>query len=144
MEHDWKLLENSNKRAHCVVDSSIKLFIAQRNIVIRIQLPKPWLNSRQCSQKEIEERRSKTDWLLNESDWQSWKSSDRAKCKEWEREMIKGQESDANSETYAEWWKIFRDTFYRNSQSVYNAKVMIEIMRAIVVDAIEAEWMARP
>jgi hypothetical protein len=36
---------------------------------------------------------------------------------------------------------IFRDDFNGNSPSVYNSKVMIEIMRAIAVEAIEVEMM---
>jgi hypothetical protein len=39
--------------------------------------------------------------------------------------------------------KIFRDDFHRNLSpvSVFNSKVMSGIMRVIVVDAIQAEWM---
>lgn len=39
--------------------------------------------------------------------------------------------------------KIFRDDFHRNFYpvSVFNSKVMSGIMRVIVVDAIQAEWM---
>jgi hypothetical protein len=38
--------------------------------------------------------------------------------------------------------KIFRDDFHRNfPPSVFNSKVMSGIMRVIVVNAIEVEWM---
>lgn len=77
--------------------------------------------------------RRKVDWLLNESDWQSLKISKQEGRAGWE---VEGKLNENDQKR-----KIFRDDFNRNSPSVFNSKVMIGIMRAIVVDAIEAEWM---
>lgn len=77
--------------------------------------------------------RRKVDWLLNESDWQS------LKIRSEKGEPGGGVEGKLNENDQER--KIFRDDFHRNSPSVFNSKVMIGIMRAIVVDAIQAEWM---